>query len=135
MIRVGALGYKLGRNPDSMPHNIRPDLSLWNAPDGRELTYIQAEEEARFVSAFLVYYLVSGRYVLDNIHEADDCRPAVFGSRDEALIFVQQMILSGRETSRRFCVDGPGSTFHFTNDAQGLKDLNQHLMPALRKTA
>ena len=48
MTRVSALGYTLGRNPDSMPHNIRPDMSLWNAPDGRELTYIQAQEEALF---------------------------------------------------------------------------------------
>lgn len=135
MIRVGALGYALGRNPDSMPHNISPALSLWNAPDGREVTYSQAKEEARFIKSFLVYYLVSGRYLLSNIYDADTCRPAVFSSRDEALIFVQSMIISGQGVSRQFCIEGPGVDFHITNNAEGLKSLNYHLMPAMRKTA
>jgi hypothetical protein len=135
MIRVGALGYTLGRNPESMPHNIRPDLSLWNAPDGRVLTYVQAQEEARFIKAYLVYYLVSGRYVLDTIYEENDSRPSVFPTRDEALLFVQNMIMSGSEMSRMFCIDGPGCDFHITNNAEGLKSLNQNLMPALRRTA
>lgn len=135
MIRVGALGYALGRNPDSMPHNIRPDLSLWNAPDGREVTYYKAMEESWSIEAYLVYYLVSGRYLLSNIYEGDSCRPAVFSSRDEALIFVQSMIISGQSVSRQFCIDGPGVDFHITNNAEGLKNLNYHLMPAMRKTA
>ena len=135
MIRVSALGYTLGRNPDSMPHNIRPDLSLWNSPDGREVTYIQAQEEARFLKSFLVHYLVSGRYVLSNIYEGDTCRPAVFSSRDEAILFVQGMIISGQSMSRQFCIDGPGVDFHVPNTPEGLKSLNYNLMPALRKTA
>jgi len=135
MIRVSALGYTLGRNPDSKPHNIQPNQSLWNAPDGRELTYCQALDEARFVNAFLVYYLVSGRYVLANIYDSNQCRPAVFESRDEALIFVQQMIIGSQSVSPQFCIDGPGVDFHIPNTAEGLKSLNYNLMPALRKTA
>ncbi|HEJ4407889.1 TPA: hypothetical protein SL557_000168 [Pseudomonas aeruginosa] len=135
MIRVSALGYKLGRNPDSMPHNIRPDMSLWNAPDGRELTYAQAQEEAPFIKAYLAYYLVSGRYVLANIHDADDCRPAVFQSKEEALLFVQQEIIGRRSITRQYCIEGPGVDYHVPNTAEGLKAMNYNLMPALRKTA
>ncbi|MCS7527001.1 hypothetical protein N0609_11865 [Pseudomonas aeruginosa] len=135
MIRVSALGYTLGRNPDSMPHNIRPDMSLWNAPDGRELTYIQAQEEARFIKAYLVHYLVSGRYVLANIYDADDCRPAVFQSKEEALLFVQQEIIGRRSITRQYCIEGPGVDYHVPNTAECLKEMNYNLMPALRKTA
>jgi hypothetical protein len=135
MIRVSALGFTLGRNPDSMPHNIRPDKSLWNAPDGRELTYTQAQAESWRINAYLVYYLVSGRYVLDNIHEADQCRPAVFPTKEEALLFVQQEIIGRQSMTRQFCIEGPGADYHIPNTPQGLKDMNYNLMPALRRTA
>lgn len=135
MTRVSAQGYTMGRNPDSMPHNIRPDMSLWNAPDGRELTYIQAREEARFIKAYLAYYLVSGRYVLDNIYDADQCRPAVFQSKEEALLFVQQEIIGRRSITQQYYIEGPGVDYHVPNTAEGLAAMNYNLMPALRKTA
>jgi len=135
MIRVSALGFTLGRNPDSMPHNIRPDLSLWNAPDGRELTYIQAQKEAWLTKAYLAYYLVSGRYVLANIYDTDQCRPAVFPSKVEALLFVQQEIIGGRSITRQYCIEGPEVDYHVPNTPEGLKAMNYNLMPALRKTA
>lgn len=120
MIRVSALGFTLGRNPDSMPHNIRPDLSLWNSPDGRELTYIQAQTESWRINAYLVYYLVSGRYVLANIYDADQCRPAVFQSKEEALLFVQQEIIGRRSITRQYCIEGPGADYHIPNTPRQL---------------
>lgn len=132
MIRLGALGFTLGRNPADKPHNIQPSASLWNAPDGRELTYTAAQQESRFTQTFLVYYLVSGRYCLSQIYEAQSCRPAVFSSKQDAILFVQELILSKQSTHRQFCIDGPGVDYHVPNTEQGLKDLQFNLSPALR---
>lgn len=132
MQRLSALGYTLGRNPDDNPHNIKPTQSLWNAPDGREITYSAAKEEARFTQAFLVYYLVSGDYHLSSIHRSDTCTPAVFPDKQAALLFVQQLIVGKQSVSRQFLIDGPGVDYHIPNDAQGLKDMQYHLPHALR---
>lgn len=136
MIRVSALGYTLGRNPDSMPHNIKPALSLWNAPDGRELTYLRAMAEAANVESYLVYYLVSGRYILAHIYDGEDAgSPAVFPSKVDALLFVQKAIIGRQSITRQYFIEGPGVDYHVPNTPEGLKDMNYNLMPALRKTA
>ncbi len=135
MIRVGALGFKLGRNPADKPHNIQPTESLWNAPDGRELTYNQAKVEAWNTPSFLVYYLVSGRYCLANVYEGDSCRPAIFGTKEAALLFVQERIDAKQSASRQFLLEGPGADYHITNDAVGLKTMQWHLPHSLRSRA
>jgi hypothetical protein len=135
MIRVGALGFALGRNPADKPHNIQPAESLWNAPDGRELTYSQAKDEAWKTPSFLVYYLVTGRYCLDNVYEGDTCRPAVFGTKEAALLFVQERIDGKQSISRQFLLEGPGADYHITNDAEGLKAMQWHLPYSLRSRA
>lgn len=132
MIRLGALGFTLGRNPADKPHNIQPSASLWNAPDGREMTYTAAQDESRWTQSFVVYYLVSGRYCLSQIYEGQSCRPAVFNSKQAAILFVQELILNKQSIHRQFCIDGPGVDYHVPNTEQGLKDLQFNLPPALR---